>query len=73
MPVARTLYIAVRLSAIVPVHGSLDSNAYTVIGQTMTGLVGLPGANEIRPGLAERWRLLPMGKSYVLPEGCEVV
>jgi len=44
-------------------YGSLDNNAYTVIGQTMTGLVELhPVTNEIRPGLAERWETSPDGK-----------
>ena len=37
-------------------YGTLDNNAYTVIGQTMTGLVELhPVTNAILPGLAESW------------------
>lgn len=37
-------------------YGTLDNNAYTVIGQMMTGLVELhPVTNAITPGLAESW------------------
>jgi peptide/nickel transport system substrate-binding protein len=44
-------------------YGTLDNNAYTVIGQTMTGLVELhPVTNAIRPGLAESWETSPDGK-----------
>ena len=44
-------------------YGTLDNNAYTVIGQTMTGLVELhPVTNAIRPGLAESWSTSADGK-----------
>ncbi|MCR4403587.1 MAG: ABC transporter substrate-binding protein [Firmicutes bacterium] len=44
-------------------YGALDNNAYTVIGQTMTGLVELhPVTNAIRPGLAESWEASSDGK-----------
>ena len=47
-------------------YGSLDNNSYTVIGQTMTGLVELhPVTNAIRPGLAEAWDTSPDGKQVV--------
>ncbi|HHY33087.1 MAG TPA: ABC transporter substrate-binding protein [Firmicutes bacterium] len=47
-------------------YGALDNNAYTVIGQTMTGLVELhPVTNAIRPGLAESWETSPDGKEVV--------
>jgi len=44
-------------------YGTLDNNAYTVIGQTMTGLVELhPVTNAILPGLAESWETSEDGK-----------
>ncbi|HOO30764.1 MAG TPA: ABC transporter substrate-binding protein [Bacillota bacterium] len=47
-------------------YGALDNNAYTVIGQTMTGLVELhPVTNAIRPGLAESWETSPDGKEVI--------
>ncbi len=47
-------------------YGTLDGNAYTVIGQMMTGLVELhPVTNEIKPGLAESWETSPDGKEVV--------
>lgn len=44
-------------------YGTLDNNAYTVIGQMMTGLVELhPVTNAITPGLAESWETSEDGK-----------
>ncbi len=59
-----TLYLALTASPqSFLFYGSLDNNAYTVIGQTMTGLVELhPVTNAIRPGLAESWETSPDGK-----------
>ncbi len=59
-----TLYLALTASPqSFLFYGSLDNNAYTVIGQTMTGLVELhPATNAIRPGLAESWETSPNGK-----------
>ena len=59
-----TLYLALTASPqSFLFYGSLDNNAYTVIGQMMTGLVELhPVTNAIRPGLAESWETSPDGK-----------
>lgn len=59
-----TLYLALTASPqSFLFYGTLDNNAYTVIGQTMTGLVELhPVTNAIRPGLAESWSTSADGK-----------
>ena len=59
-----TLYLALTASPqSFLFYGTLDNNAYTVIGQTMTGLVELhPVTNAIRQGLAESWSTSADGK-----------